>query len=349
MNFRAKIFLVTVGILTITLVLSSFLSILSFENSYLKSLISTYEVAGETLKLKIEQALKFGKPLDKFQGMRDLLRETAEDNPKISAIWIEAENGRVLYEFKRQEDIVISTLKSDEKTFSDSQTTKTIQAENNYLTIVPLKKSEDRILGRIYLALPEKVVLERIEEMIINNLGILWPIILTTSFALIFFLALLLFKPLKKDLLGISRILDETEKSDEPEHPEHDESHLSAGEKRDVAIADIKMQKVMNEIDMLCMQVIVFVEKYEDSITDIQRLNEERQNFMHTAEELSRKGKNLESDLQNLDQELNKDERVTVKAITEENEHLSEMLDIIYGLIKDMEEITQEHMAQTGV
>jgi hypothetical protein len=64
---------------------------------------------------------------------------------------------------------------------------------------------------------------------------------------------------------------------------------------------------------------------------------------------LSRKGKNLESDLQNLDQELNKDERVTVKAITEENEHLSEMLDIIYGLIKDMEEITQEHMAQTGV
>jgi uncharacterized coiled-coil DUF342 family protein len=185
--------------------------------------------------------------------------------------------------------------------------------------------------------------------MIINNLGILWPIILTTSFALIFFLALLLFKPLKKDLLGISKILDETEKSDEPGHPAQDESHLSAGEKRDVAIADIKMQKIMNEIDMLCMQVIVFVEKYEDSIMDIQRLNEERQNFMYTAEELSRKGKNLESDLQNLDRELNGEERETVKAITEENEHLSEMLEIIYGLIKDMEEITREHMAQTGV
>lgn len=338
MNFRAKIFLVTVGILTITLVLSSFLSILSFENSYLKSLISTYEVAGKTLKLKIEQALKFGKPLDKFQGMRDLLRETAEDNPNISVIWIEAENGRLLYEFKREKDTVISALKSDQKTFPDSETTKTIQAENNYLTIVPLKKSEDHIIGRIYLALPEKVVLERMEEMVINNLGILWPIILTTSFALIFFLALLLFKPLKKDLLGISRILDATENSDSPEHPE-----------RDVAFADIKMQKIINEIDMVCMQVMVFVEKYEDSITDIQKLNKERQNFMHTAEELSRKGKSLASDLQNLDQELNKDERETAKAITEENEHLSEMLDIIYGLINDMERITRDHMAQTNV
>jgi hypothetical protein len=349
MNFRAKIFLVTVGILTITLVLSSFLSILSFENSYLKSLISTYEVAGETLKLKIEQALKFGKPLDKFQGMRDLLRETAEDNPKISAIWIEAENGRVLYEFKREKDTVIAAPESDQKTLSDAERTRTIQAEDNYLTIVPLKKSEDRILGRIYLALPEKVVLERMQEMIVNNLGILWPIILTSSFALIFFLALLLFKPLKKDLLGISRILDETEKSDEPEHPEQGEGRLSAGGKRDIAVADLKMQKVMNEIDLLCMQVIVFVERYEETIMDIEKLNAERQNFMHTAEELSRKGKSLESDLQDLDQELNEDERETARAITEENAHLSEMLDIIYGLINDMERITREQTAQAGL
>jgi predicted RNase H-like nuclease (RuvC/YqgF family) len=97
------------------------------------------------------------------------------------------------------------------------------------------------------------------------------------------------------------------------------------------------------------MQVIVFVERYEETIMDIEKLNAERQNFMHTAEELSRKGKSLESDLQDLDQELNEDERETARAITEENAHLSEMLDIIYGLINDMERITREQTAQAGL
>ena len=75
MNFNLKIIFVTLAILILSLLLNSFLSIASFEKVYVASLISTTEIAGANLKVKIEQSLRFGKPLDRFKSMDNLLEK----------------------------------------------------------------------------------------------------------------------------------------------------------------------------------------------------------------------------------------------------------------------------------
>ena len=85
-GFRGKIILIVVGILSLSYSLGMFLSVLSFEKIYLKALTSKYEILGKDLKHKIETALKFGKRLDGFVGMENLVKPLYDQSEDISEI-----------------------------------------------------------------------------------------------------------------------------------------------------------------------------------------------------------------------------------------------------------------------
>ena len=102
MRFQYKIIFVTLAILVATLLLNSVLSLASFEKIYVASLVSMYEVAGRNLKRKIEQSLRFGKPLDKFRGMEQLLEDVREKNPGITLVGVGAPDGKILYHIDTQ-------------------------------------------------------------------------------------------------------------------------------------------------------------------------------------------------------------------------------------------------------
>ena len=86
-GFRGKIILIVVGILSLSYSLGMFLSVLSFEKIYLKALTSKYEILGKDLKHKIETALKFGKRLDGFVGMENLVKPLYAQSEDISEIF----------------------------------------------------------------------------------------------------------------------------------------------------------------------------------------------------------------------------------------------------------------------
>jgi hypothetical protein len=102
-GFRGKIILIVVGILSLSYSLGMFLSVLSFEKIYLKTLTSKYEILGKDLKRKIETALKFGKRLDGFVGMENLVKPLYGQSEDISEIFLaDAEGNNIFFSGKAE-------------------------------------------------------------------------------------------------------------------------------------------------------------------------------------------------------------------------------------------------------
>ena len=344
MNFKAKIFLATLSILITTLLLNSVMSIFSFEKNYVSSLISTYEVAGSALKRKIEQSLKLGKPLDKFQGMDRLFEKMAEQNPHISMIRIEGKNGKVLYEYGEHMPEGSLEDTGQEIDPEGGQGIETVRADNRYLTRTPLEDA-DGIVGWLYLSFPEKVIFEKVKQMVISNLNILWPVLVSTCFGLIFFLALLIFRPLKKELADISglfenralpegesfrsagsesngRMFEETERASSDNALRHPDPYT----------AGFDVRQVRSEMDMLKNQIEWFVRHYTVSMGKIERLNRQQQGVFDLARELEQCGTELEK--------IKTDEnRLSVQALIEEIGYIREMLSLIREIVDDMDNV----------
>jgi len=107
-GFRGKIILIVVGILSLSYSLGMFLSVLSFEKIYLKALTSKYEILGKDLKHKIETSLKFGKRLEGFVGMENLVKPLYGQSEDISEIFLADEKGSNIFFSGKAEFIVAS-------------------------------------------------------------------------------------------------------------------------------------------------------------------------------------------------------------------------------------------------
>ncbi len=82
----------------IVLLFTGGLNIASFNQNYTQTVVSSYTVAaGETVR-KIEYAVKYGKPLDNFLGIEDLLKDTGMESMQIEAAEIIVPDGRVIYD-----------------------------------------------------------------------------------------------------------------------------------------------------------------------------------------------------------------------------------------------------------
>lgn len=157
-GFRGKIILIVVGILSLSYSLGMFFSVLSFEKTYIKALASKYEILGKDLKRKIETSLKFGKRLDGFVGMENLVGPLYSRSEEITEIFLTDENGRNIFFSGRSEFIV-----ANGSTVSDEDTVKIIGRPANTEISFPVAGFFDRnaksnaILeheGRYYILVP---------------------------------------------------------------------------------------------------------------------------------------------------------------------------------------------------
>lgn len=209
MNIRIKTIVLTLSILIITLLLNSILSLASFEKIYVKSLISIYEMAGKNLKKKIESSLRFGKPLDRFQGMDSLLEELLKKEPEISRVDIVTATGKILYHaagdkyMNREIQYDISTF---DKTKGGRASTRLMNGM--YWICLPLYDGSNRIAALLRLSFSREVVYVKLKGMAIESLNVLWIIMLLTSMGLIFLLGILIIRPIKREIKVISDMLE---------------------------------------------------------------------------------------------------------------------------------------------
>ena len=206
MKFQLKIIVVTLLILVATLLLNSVLSLASFEKIYVKSLVSTFEVAGKNLQRKIEQSLRFGKPLDKFRGMNLLLSEVTERNPNINNLGICSPKGKIYYHLR--DERVGQNVQYDLPDITDKEKDAyTYLKKGQYITFIPLHNRSNEMVGFVFFSFSREVVYKKLKTMAADNLKALWILMLLTSISLIVFMTFLIVRPIKGEIAEIAEML----------------------------------------------------------------------------------------------------------------------------------------------
>ncbi|MBI5592725.1 MAG: hypothetical protein HY881_19840 [Deltaproteobacteria bacterium] len=295
MKFQTKIFLVTLIILVSALMLNSVLSLASFEKIYVSSLISIYEVSGKNLKRKIEISLRLGKPMDKFEGMERLLSEVMAKNPEITDVGVGNIDGEILYHSNPK--IIGTRFSPSLPSFTSPDQVHSQLIRNTYVTFLPLTDRSNTIIGAVSFSFPQAVIYGRLKAMAYENLAILWNIMLTFSIGLIVFIAMLVARPIRRDLIGIGRRLDWPPKlppvvsdiqkrlqmpaSTFPDPNHEPEKHFVSDEPQalnpDIRYADLNIGEIRNELDRLDFHLSEFVFKAGETLNQVEGLRQEKQ------------------------------------------------------------------------
>jgi len=205
MQFQFKIIAITLIILIVTLLLSSLLSIASFEKIYTASLISTYELAAKNLKRRIEPSLRFGKSLANFRGMERFLTPILKNTPDLSAVSITSPTGKIYHDADPQREG--QYLTQPIPTFDSPQDVRSQLYDNTYVTFVPLYNRQQKRVGLVYIAFSRDVVYKKVNEKIIESFNVLWILLFATSIGLIIFMTFLIGRPLGYKVSEISQML----------------------------------------------------------------------------------------------------------------------------------------------
>ncbi|MGE0083798.1 MAG: MFS transporter [Desulfococcaceae bacterium] len=160
---------------------------MSFEKIYTSSLISVYEAAGKNLKRKTEQSLRFGKPLDKFQGMDALLAEVLEKKAEISYVAVGTPAGNILYHTDPEQ--IGKTFPYPVPEFAKGQTAVTKPDKGMYLTFLQLLNRADEPAGIVLLSFSREGIYKRLSRMGVENIKAVAYVTGGTSLLLIGLLA----------------------------------------------------------------------------------------------------------------------------------------------------------------
>lgn len=94
---RLKLLLTTLGLLVLAQAFNGGLSLSSLEKLFLGSLTSRYQVVANDFLGSIQKAMRFGKPLENFVGIRPLMDEVLQELPDLDGIMVADAQGTVLY------------------------------------------------------------------------------------------------------------------------------------------------------------------------------------------------------------------------------------------------------------
>ena len=94
---RSKALSIVVVLLIVIMSFSGFMNYMTFADNYNNSLANTYAVAGQEFVRNIEYAVQYGKPIDNYYGMNDILRELQETVPEAQGVYVINTEGKYLY------------------------------------------------------------------------------------------------------------------------------------------------------------------------------------------------------------------------------------------------------------
>ncbi|WP_207482399.1 MFS transporter [Arenibaculum pallidiluteum] len=90
--------LLSVVLLVLAIGFSTAISIGSFRQNHTASVMTSFAVAGGKAARNIEQALRYGKPLDDFHGIERFLGQVKASLPEVDRVMVALADGRVMYD-----------------------------------------------------------------------------------------------------------------------------------------------------------------------------------------------------------------------------------------------------------
>lgn len=157
-----SLIIVSTILLIVVLGFTGALNLMSFQESYSDSLISSYAVLGRETAGKIEYAIKYGKPLDSFWGMDKLLAEIISASPEIDRAQILLPNGQIIYDQKGAvEEKHIPENISESISFQDIKEADSFESmvyDGEYYLFLPIVDKDNQWAGSLNINFAESVV-----------------------------------------------------------------------------------------------------------------------------------------------------------------------------------------------
>jgi hypothetical protein len=244
-GFGGRIIIIVLSIIILSQVLGTLLSVLSFEKVFLKALTYKYEILGRDLKRKIEQALKFGKPLDRFLGMDRLAKPLFRLSDDLDEIFISNSSGKIFFTFERVEFVVAKGAvdegfhREGKILLGDFEVKKSFPAKELFdweekgsvirlyqgryhvmFPIIPRYGGQKGILGLVF---NKSVVDEKKKELISSSRNKLTAAVVLTAVAVALLIRFLFVAPVRRqighagDLMGRTSATAKKKKTEVPE------------------------------------------------------------------------------------------------------------------------------------
>lgn len=196
-----RIAAIAIALVVIVLGFNCWLTVVSLEKNYIDSVAANYAVAGGETQRIIEYAVKYGKPLDNFYGMKELLVKTKGFAQELADVRIVNPSGKVLYSLDEETvDTIISGKLLAQAGSSASLRDKNyiLTTENSdYHIFMPLKDRDGNFIGSLVMVLAKSAVTAGISPFILLTLKIMLGFVVGA--ALLLFLILRLMPVLDAD------------------------------------------------------------------------------------------------------------------------------------------------------
>ncbi len=187
---RVRLIMTGACLLLVLIVLgfSAWLNIASFKKNYVNSLVAGYTVAGGECRRKIEYAVKYGKPLANFYGMKELLREVKEDAPDLEDVGLILPDGNFAYDLEGavKNKTVPPKIRSeiDFNSAAADRAYAIARYEGKYHVFLPVRDRDNKWVGSLGLVFDESVVDSRSSEYMRQNLRAMFMVAVIAAFLL---------------------------------------------------------------------------------------------------------------------------------------------------------------------
>ncbi len=183
-----RIFLLSILLVTIVLGFNGWLTVVSLQKNYIDSVSGNYAVAGGETKRIIEYAVKYGKPLDNFYGMQELLGKTKTFIKELDDVRIVNPEGQVLYSLHNKTvDTLISSKLKLQAGFSEGLRGKNyivVPEGHKYHIFMPIHNRDGNFIGSLAMVFDKAVVDLGIADFINTTLKMMILLILGATLAL---------------------------------------------------------------------------------------------------------------------------------------------------------------------
>lgn len=183
---------VAIALVIIVLGFNGWLTVVSLKKNYVDSVAANYAVVGGDTRRMIEYAVRYGKPLEHFYGMNELLEKTQAFVKELDDVRVIRPDGNILYSL--QEKNVNTVIPGKLKIQADS----TMNAKGKSYTVVlegeqyhifmPIQDREGRFIGSLAMVFDSRVVDEGMSPFIHFTVKVMSGLGIAAALALFFFL-----------------------------------------------------------------------------------------------------------------------------------------------------------------
>jgi predicted MFS family arabinose efflux permease len=210
---RRRLVLSSLVLFIVGLGFNAFFTFTSLEKLYEESIVSQYRVIGKDLLRSIENGLRYGKTLQNFIGIEDLLAKTNRNiSKKITreeggsevigmkfgatdiSVYVAMPDGEILYSdndntiMRRLPELVRIDQGDTRKAKDPSSASNFIKYQGTYITVLHIRDKLKNVVGTVAISIKEKQIKAFLEDIFKNNIRL---IIIVSIFGILLLITLL--------------------------------------------------------------------------------------------------------------------------------------------------------------